>query len=200
MDEADTTVALLERWYSGDRAALERLIELHLAWMRDEVRRRIDVRLRRDVESVDVVQDAMIRVLRYEPRFVPENEAQFRALLARMVLNTLRDRADNVDARSPRAGVQQAIPTDSIGHPGASDTGPGAAAERAEAVALVRRALEKLDPDERRLIELRQDESRSFEELAAELGLESPDAARMRYNRALQKLAIRLHGLKRGPA
>ena len=48
--------------------------------------------------------------------------------------------------------------------------------------------LTRLDAESRRLIQLRLWRDASWAEIAAECGLPSQDAARMRYNRALDRL------------
>ena len=53
----------------------------------------------------------------------------------------------------------------------------------------MRTALDRLEPEERDLIRLRQSEGLAFEEIAARLAIASPDAARMRFNRAVKRLS-----------
>jgi RNA polymerase sigma factor (sigma-70 family) len=79
----------------------------------------------------------------------------------------------------------------------ASITQPGAAAERNETRDWVRLALELLEPDDRNVILWREYEEASFAEVAARLGV-AEDAARMRFARALPKLAKKLKVLRAG--
>lgn len=58
------------------------------------------------------------------------------------------------------------------------------------------RAYQTLSPADQRLLRWRLGEGRSYDRIAAELGLPSPDAARMRVNRALARGAERAsHGI-----
>ena len=61
----------------------------------------------------------------------------------------------------------------------------------------MRLALELLDPEDRQLIVLRQWDNLEFNEIGEKMGL-APDAARMRFNRALPKLAMKVQQLQRG--
>ena len=67
-------------------------------------------------------------------------------------------------------------------------TEPGEAAARNEELAWMRIGLEFLSDDERSLVERRQLEEQGFAEIADQDG-GTPDAVRMRFNRALLRLA-----------
>ncbi len=197
----DATVEKLRRWHQGDPAALEALIQEHLGWLLAEVRRRISPRLRRKVESQDIVQDAMVRLLRYGPRFVPANKGQFRALLARIVLNTILD--GRAFHENPKRDMDREQPVPSrtvliLGAAGRALTKPDEAAERDEIGEWLRLGLEFLDPDDRKVIHLRQWEGLEFGDVAERLGLATADAARMRFQRALPRLAQKVQELKAG--
>jgi RNA polymerase sigma-70 factor (ECF subfamily) len=64
---------------------------------------------------------------------------------------------------------------------------------RAEAHSAVQEALGRLDPDDREVIVLRGIEQSPFDEVAAVIGT-TPDAARKRYGRALQRLRALVPG------
>jgi len=192
----EITIDLLERWYQGDRQALDELLARNLDWMRRRVRRDLSPALRRECDSVDVVQDAAVRLLTYGPKFAPESEAQFRALLARVLVTVLRDRIEAQRALRRGGGrVEEALPDEGLSRfeaMAASITAPDAAAERSELEQWIRVGLEFLEPDDRRVIVLRQFDGKSFDEIAVEMSLTGPDAARMRFNRALPRLARRV--------
>ena len=75
------TKLLLARWHQGDAAALHALVQMHLAWIEARVRQRLGPMLRAKAETADFVQEAVVDVLRYGPRFVVSDAVQFRALL-----------------------------------------------------------------------------------------------------------------------
>ena len=85
------THVLLTRCHHGDRAALDKLLARDLGWLRQHVRSRLGSLLRAKGEVDDYVQEAMVEILRYGPRFVVSDKLQFRALLARITENVLRD-------------------------------------------------------------------------------------------------------------
>ena len=97
--DSDETVALLDRWNAGDQSALSQLVELHLPWLRSHLSGRLGEFLRRMHDVDDYLQDAMLDFLRDAPRFRVGDAAHFRALLARVTENTLRDRNDWFRAR-----------------------------------------------------------------------------------------------------
>src|SRR5262245_5246401 len=116
---------------------MPRLLERHLPWLRAEVRRQLGPELRKKAETEDFVQDAALNVLRFSPRFVVADEDQFRALLARIVVNVVRHKHEWFTARRRRLALERPLPTDSVlrlGSPGS----PSGFAEQAEREALVR--------------------------------------------------------------
>jgi len=197
--EQDRTRELLSRWNDGDEDALTELIGLHADWLRRHVGRRLGGELRTKLESGDIVQDSLMHFLRDLPRFEVEGEAQFRALMARIIENRIRDTRDWFHAKRRTVSREQRL-SGSVADlsPGArAFTRPDEAAAKLEMKTFVRLALELLEPDDQHVIVLRQWEGRPFEEVGGELGI-SPDAARMRFNRALKRLADQIEKLKEG--
>ena len=196
----DQTMELLRRWHAGDHQALDDLVARELPWIRDYVQGRLGPLLRARGEVDDYVQEAMLDVLRYGPRFVTDHPAAFRRLLSRIVENTLRDMADWHGAERRALHRERQLPSDSVLHldrPFETVTRPSEAAERNEQTAWVALAMELLDPDDRRVILLRQWEGLEFADVGQRLGL-TEDAARMRFQRALPRLARRLDELRAG--
>lgn len=199
MDPA-LTAHLLERWHAGDKAALAALIERDLPWIRDYVSRRLGPVLRARGETQDYVQDAMIEVLRYGPRFVVADTRQFRALVARIVENVLRDQHDLHTAKKRGGGRVEALPSESVLRLDAaadSVTRPSEAAARDEMRAWMRLALELLEPDDRQVILLREFEGLQFDAIGERLGI-GMTGARMRFARAIPRLADRMKQLRAG--
>ena len=195
----DETVVLLRRWHEGDRQALARLVE-ELPWIRNCVHGRIGQLLRARGETNDYVQEAMLHVLRYGPRFVTDNRDAFRRLLSRIVENSLRDMADWHGAERRALRRERPVPSNWVLHldrPDETVTRPSEHAERHEQEAWVALALELLKRDDRRVILLRQWEGLEFAEVGKRLGL-AEDAARMRFQRALPRLARKLEELRGG--
>lgn len=201
METGETeTVELLKRWHSGDALALDALVARDLGWIRARVRARLGPLLRAKEETDDVVQDALLELLRYGPRFLLKSRSHFRALLARIVENVLRDQTDRFQAykRAARREVSlENCGSLSLDVPMATDTTPSEAAEKAEWRALLRIGLELLDSKEREVVLLRQWDGLHFNEVAARLSI-SEDAARMRFQRALARLSGIIERLRAG--
>src|SRR5882724_8681380 len=105
------TTQLLERWRLGDESALTEILDLHLPWIRQRVREQLGRELRSKVASDDVLQEAVIEFLRYGPRFAPQSEQQLRALLARIVANTICDQSNWFQAARRRMSRETRLST-----------------------------------------------------------------------------------------
>jgi RNA polymerase sigma-70 factor (ECF subfamily) len=202
MDEPDqNTYQLLERWHRGDQAALNEILRRDLPWIREQVHRRLGDVLRGKGETQDYVQDALLEVLRYGPRFTMSDRNQFRSLLCRIIENVLCGKHDWFDAHRRRMAREQPLPRDSLlcldPPDRTSVERPSAAATANEREAWVRMALELLLPEDREAILRRQWQQQTFAEMAAELGV-SEDAARMRFHRALPRLVRKIQQLRGG--
>lgn len=199
-DAPDPTRELLESWHGGDRQALDTLIAENLAWIHGHVSQRLRTVLRDAGDTQDFVQQAMLEVLEYGPRFAVTDRARFRALLARIVENDLRDRHRYLrrQRRDVARGTARASDTVLELDPAArSVTSPSELAERDERRAWLQLALELLDPIDREIVRMRDWEERTFVEAGELLGI-SEDAARKRYHRALPKLAHKVASLRAG--
>jgi RNA polymerase sigma-70 factor (ECF subfamily) len=201
MEEAGRqTLDLLQRWHQGDREALELLLQRHLPFIRRYVSKRLGPALRGKGETVDFVQDAMVEFLRYGPRFLLADEGHFRALMVKVIENVLRDRHDWFTARRRDLRRERPLPRESLlglDPPARSVTRPSQASARHEEEAWIRLALELLEPEDRRVIMLRTYEELSYGEIATRLGI-GESAARMRFNRALPRLARKTRDLRQG--
>jgi RNA polymerase sigma-70 factor (ECF subfamily) len=194
------TTLLLERWNGGDERALQELLRLHLPWIHKHVSNRMGGLVRAKEDTQDVVQNALVEFLRYGPRFKVSNEAHLRFLLGRIAENVLRDRHDFFTRRRRQAARERPLPEDTILEldAGSRDSiRPDRALEKKQWQAWVRLALEMMDPEEREVIVMRQWDELEFAEIAEKTG-STPDAVRMRFQRALPKLAQKIQQLQRG--
>ena len=130
------------------------------------------------------------------PRFVVGDQDQFRGLLARIVENTIRDRARWHGAARRAAARERDLGGASID---LSASRPGPATELAgrERAELLRLAVELLGEHDRDVVRLHQLEGRPMSEVAELLGLHA-STAHMRYRRALPRLALVMQELLRG--
>jgi len=194
--EPTETFVLLRDWHGGDRDALDRLLQRDLPWVRAFVVRRMGKLLRAKGDADDYVQEAAIQALQYVPRFVMSDREQFRALLARITENVLRDNIERLHALK-RDVAREKSDLLNLDPPVGRVTRPSQAAVRSEESQWIRLAVELLDPEERMLMIWREWEGLSFAEIAEQFGIRE-DAARMRFTRALPKLARLVQQLQRG--
>jgi len=195
MDPAqEQTARLLERWHGGERAALDELLARNLPWVEQFVRQRLGPELRGREETVDVVQDAVVDILTYGPKFVVPGRDRFRALLGRLVENNLRDRHAYHHAQRRDAGREEPLPSRAVLRLGET---PSQIVARDEHAALMRLALELLPPQDREVLVLREFDELPFDAIAARVGL-SESGTRKRYHRALLLLARKTRALRHG--
>jgi len=64
------TQRLLEQFHEGDTTAMHRLLERHHDWIRRQIHRRLEPYQRREGDTLDYVNDIVVRILRQGPRFV----------------------------------------------------------------------------------------------------------------------------------
>jgi RNA polymerase sigma-70 factor (subfamily 1) len=193
---------LLLRWHRGDQEAMAELVQQETAFVERQVRNRLGSLLRRQHDTQDIVQATLLQALRSAPRFLVSDRDQLRGLLSRMVENALRVQANHQqrqkrDIRRERPLQPKAGDTVLDLDPVSTATNPGSAAERNETRDWVRLALELLDPADREVIVMRDYEELAFGAIAEQLG-EAEDTVRMRYRRAMPKLAGTLSRLQKG--
>lgn len=199
MDTGNTeTAKSLKLWHEGDRKGLEILIKRHLPWIRNQVHRRVGPLLRKRGETGDYVQEAMVQVLQYGPRFVISEEEQFRALLLRIVENTLKKQHRRFKARRRDAARERSLPSESmlvLDAPGISGQTPSQVADQHEREAWIHLGMELLDPDDREIIELRQWEGLPFAEIGERLGI-SEGSAQVKHTRSFKRLVNTVRALR----
>jgi RNA polymerase sigma factor (sigma-70 family) len=198
----EETQSLLERWRSGDQAAVDALLSEVLPWLHREMSKELGNQPRAAHDSMDLAQTAVLNFLKRGVRFVPETPTQFRALLKRIAFNELRDQW----RRQKRAGggrhldslVNSANPLSGFGSPGGTSLTPSRQAERSEDGEWVRLALQFLREEDRWLLLASEVEGLDWAAVAAELELSSADAARMKAARLKPRLANVLRKLRSG--
>jgi RNA polymerase sigma factor (sigma-70 family) len=195
--DRDSAVALLRRARGGDRAAIHTLIERNLDWLRAHVRRRLRAPMRRELESADLLHDVVVSLLGAGGCLAITDEEHFRALLVRVVDADVHDRM-RWQGRARRDRRREVPPdTDSsrADLPLESVTRPSQHVERNERIAWVRVAMLRLPPDDQLLLQRRIWQGQPLAQIAAECAI-SEDAARMRVNRALARLAQAVAALR----
>ncbi|MBK8979064.1 MAG: sigma-70 family RNA polymerase sigma factor [Planctomycetes bacterium] len=180
--------------------AFEELVQRNLEWARQFVSRRLRQPLRGDADSIDFVQEAVLSIVRRGVPELPDDE-EFRALLSRVLEHDLRDRHRYVHRECRDVGRVLGRLSDTVlrvDPPARSVTSPTARVDRDERQAWIRLALELLGSEDREVIKLREWDELTFEQIGARLEI-TPAAARMRYQRALPRLARKVEALRLGP-
>jgi len=185
------TAICLQQWHRGDKRGLDHLVKKHLPWIEARVRSRLGGFLRDKAESTDYVNDAMIEVLKYTPPFMISSEAQFRALVAKIIENVLRDKNDWYRARRRDQARNRPLHPDTILYfdsPTGKVPTPSRIAEMQEHEALLRLGMDILDPGDREVLVLSEWEGLRHAEVGKRLGI-STAAASKRKERALSRLS-----------
>jgi RNA polymerase sigma-70 factor (ECF subfamily) len=191
------TDELLRRAGAGDSAAGGRLLDRHRPRLVRLVELRMDRRLAARVDASDVVQDTLLEAARRLPEYLRERPLPFYPWVRQLALDQLgRQHRQHVRARRRSVLREQPQAASLLDRSAvalaaklaAGDTAPGDRLVRAERVAEVRAALDRLDPPDRDVLVLRFVEQLSTQDTAAVLGL-TADGAKSRQRRALERLS-----------
>jgi RNA polymerase sigma-70 factor (ECF subfamily) len=204
-------VELMSKARAGETEALGELCALYRNYLRMVVRSGLGPRLRERVELSDVVQEALVEVVRQFPQFTGQSEAALVGWLRRLVGQKLAD-LGRYHSRAKRAGGTSPLPLDAPypfdpagggegGQPGGrlldmlalSQTSPSEAASRRELVVLLADALAVLGEPEAEVLWLYFADGLSFEAIGERLGL-SRKSIRGVWARGLKSLKRTLEG------
>jgi RNA polymerase sigma-70 factor (ECF subfamily) len=179
----------------GDQPAIDQLCRIYGERVRRIIRLRIDRKLRPKVDSVDIVQDALVLALGGLKDFTYRDEGDFLRWLSRIAENKLHDIVDRFHAE--KRDIRREIPfkkvetnTDDVpaGVAGPlQTTTPSVLLLRKEQLDRLERAIDALKPEYRQFILLSRIERLSQEEIGARLG-KSKGAVAMLLSRALMAL------------
>jgi RNA polymerase sigma-70 factor (ECF subfamily) len=185
-----TSADLLAHARTGSTEALGALLERCGPKLLALVRLRLGPSLRRELESRDVLQSALVRALAGFDRFEGAHGGSLMAWLGRIVENELRDLAAHHGRQRRDAALRVSLEES----PQAAQLAGNLRSQTSlvawsEERAALERALETLAPEHREVIILRALEERGFAEIGAKLG-RSPDACRMLFARAMTALTL----------
>jgi len=208
-------VELMAKARAGEADALGELCALYRNYLRMVVRTGLGPKLRERVELSDVVQEALVEVVRQFPQFTGQNEAALVGWLRRLVGQKLADlaRYHNRAKRSaggPLMPLDAPLGIDGGGEPGQagggrlldmlalSQTSPSEAASRRELTVLLADALAGLPESEAEVLWLYHAEGLSFEAIGDRMGL-SRKSIRGIWARGLKTVKRSLDGPPGGP-
>ena len=200
-DDAPEEALLLSRAAGGDIDAWGALLARHQERLQGVVSFRLDPRLRGRIDGADVLQETFIAATARRALFFQQSTQPLFLWLRWMVGNTLlelhryhlgaqmRDARREVSAgrRSGADDGHDGTRTSLVAQLTAGVTGPATAAGRAELLARLNGALEKMDRADQEVLALRHYEQLTSAEAAQVLGIQERAAAK-RYTRALERL------------
>jgi RNA polymerase sigma-70 factor (ECF subfamily) len=165
--------ALVEAWQAGDRSAFDELYRLYFDRVRDFCQRRVNDH----TEAEEIAQEAFVKALQALPRF--SGERRFYPWMT-VIAGRL-----CVDHHRRRARVQ---PSDEV-DPGSFDDGVDERLALGIDLAHLDLALRRLGPRHREVLDLREREGLSYNEIAASLDVphSTVEALLFRARRALRK-------------
>lgn len=175
------TVDLLRLAKAGDQQALEQILARYVPRLRRWASGRLPVRARSLMDTGDLVQETLLRVLTGLDRIEVRGPGGFQAYVRQAVLNRIRDEVRWTNRRPGPDGVPE-----SLDDPAPS---PLENAIGSDLLDRYERALATLKEPERELLHLRIELDFDYEEIAAMTGKSSRDAVRMAVQRALARLA-----------
>jgi RNA polymerase sigma-70 factor (ECF subfamily) len=183
-EPASSTVrstTLLRQAQSGDRAALNQLVERYAPRLRAWASGRLPAFARQLLDTDDLVQEAMIRTVQRLQDLEFRHDLALQGYLRRAVMNRIRDEIRGARFRRPAS--------DALGELPASEASPLEKVIGKDTFARYESALERLKPQERDAILARVELHADYDEIAEMLDKPSADAARMAVSRALLRLA-----------
>lgn len=187
----------------GDKSALNQLYGAYAERVRWMVRLRMGKELRRKLDSIDVVQDALLHALGGINGFTYENEGDFVRWLSRIAENVLRDNwerlhAEKRDIRKEvslgNGGRRNGSRLSGILGPVATIT-PSVILSRKEDLARLEKAIDALKPAYKEVIVLTKIEGLGYLEIGNKLG-KSSEAIRKLVSRAMTALINAFESVK----
>lgn len=190
----------VRRAVAGESGSVSWLVERLSPLLAAQASWRLGPLLRPLYDPEDLVSDAWLRLLP-ELGGLPPRDGRFTPVVLRFLSTAILNRVNNLVKKHLRSGSPAApaagLPDDAEAGPlaaiPADVTGAVSAAVRQERHRTVAEAIDALGPQDREIVILRGVEQRANATVAELLGI-APEAAAMRYHRALKRLRDRLPG------
>ena len=176
----------------GDDTALNQLCGIYAERVRRIVRFRMGSELRTQLESMDLVQEALIEAVKDIGDFTYCSEGDFINWLSSIVENTIRDYVDRIHAAKRDVRRQVSLnkvaartdrPRPGVGLPAVTTT-PSVVLSLREELDRLEQAMDRLKPQYREVIMLAKIEGLSCKEIAGRLN-KSPAAVAMSLSRGI---------------
>ena len=186
------TQELVAQAQDGDLSALDQLCGVYTERVRRIVRFRMGSELRSHLESMDLVQEALVEAVLDLDQFRYSNEGDFLRWLSRIVENTIRDNVDK--AHAAKRDIRRQVPLDHMAihadRPAREAdlpvalTTPSVVLSLREDLDRLEKAMDQLKPEYREVIVLAKIEDLSCKEIAEKLN-KTPAAIAMLLSRAI---------------
>jgi RNA polymerase sigma-70 factor (ECF subfamily) len=186
------TQQLVTMAQEGDNTALDQLCSVYGERVRRIVRFRMGPELRSQLESMDLVQEALIEAIKDLGFFTYSNDGDFLRWLSSIVENTIRDNIDRIHAakRDVRRQVSLNRAAAHANHPDvdvdlpAGTTTPSVVLSLREDLDKLEQAMDRLKPQYREVLVLAKIEGLSCKEIATRQN-KNPAAVAMSLSRAI---------------
>lgn len=194
-DRGPNSFELVQRAQGGESEALNELFARYYSRVRQVVRMRLGRDLRNHTESADILQETFEAAVNAFDRFEMRDESSLIHWLSKIAEHKIKGASDYFKARK-RDGRGQ-VPIDPGASasgsrrgidPSAGDSTPLEHAMGIEDVEILEAAMDDLSEDYREVILHHVYEKASWATVAQWMGLPGPDAARMKYARAMVEL------------
>lgn len=136
------------------------------------------------METGDIVAEALRKAIEHADRFEPRHDGAFLAYVRRIVFNQIRTEIRRARSRP----IAEDLGSEHASH----DASPLEALIGGELLSRYEAALERLTPEQRAATILRIEYGLGYREIAEEMDLTTPDAARMLVARAMARLGREL--------
>jgi RNA polymerase sigma-70 factor (ECF subfamily) len=176
-DLSRKTQELITLAREGDRCALDQLFSVYGERIRRIIRLRMGKELRSKLESMDLVNEALMCALRDLKEFSYRDEGDFLRWLAQIAENRIRDNLDRLHAG--KRDIRKESPLDDDTSKGtnrhnrvqqlAMSTTPSAILSKKEELDKLENAIDQLKPEHREIILLAKIEGLSYKEVADKL-------------------------------
>jgi RNA polymerase sigma-70 factor (ECF subfamily) len=180
--EADSSLTLVRRAHAGDEAARNELCARYLPRLQRWAHGRLPPSARGALDTVDLVQDTFMQVLRRLDEFQPRHTGAFQGYLRQTLMNRILDEIRRVGRRG---GPAEPIDTDRV----ASEPSPLEEAIGQQTLERYEAALNRLRDADREAIIMRVELGFSYLEIMEAFDKPSVAAAHMAVSRALVRLA-----------
>ncbi len=198
-DESDSSVVsdrrgLMQSAQAGSLSSLGQLLESFRTYLLLVAEDELESGLRHRVSPSDIVQESCLEAQRDFPLFQGTTEDEFRAWLRRLTLNNIRN-AERAHLETEKRDVRRETKDSSLRNVAGDSEATGM--ERliaSERLFHLQAAMQRLSPDYRDVIRMRNYERLSFEEIAVRME-RSSEAARKLWCRAIETLQKELSPL-----